>query len=104
MALPDEFYEFENELTVKYGNDWVFLPDEHPDIVKLQMLAGNKPTVKKKNKNVYWNEERLKFLRENYLNMTNHELARYFKKSDFAIREVLYRFRMFRPDDKKKVK
>lgn len=85
MTERTEFLAFMRELDFKYDGKWQNLPDDHPDILKLQKLqeripVRNKPVRKTKNQmepvaSTVWTQEEEAWLVQNYRRMTKAELG-----------------------------
>lgn len=72
----------------KHGKDWERLPDSHPDIMLMQMIANKGKVLPKKYKRIATEEEK-NYIRLHHENKTNKELAAHLKMSVEKLAETM---------------
>lgn len=78
MAKNKALAEKLKELDFFYGNQWIHLPDDHPDIVALKKTIKKRTSKKVKRARFVWEEWHDDYLRKNHDKFTIDELSEYF--------------------------
>lgn len=99
MAVPKEYYELENQLKIECGfHEWHNVPDNHPVMNKMKRIImvysrnahedkkANEERIRKISKPRFWTEERVEYLRINYLNETDEEIGKKLGTTAVAIK------------------
>ena len=109
MAVAKEYYELENQLRIEYGlNEWHNAPDNHPVMKKMKQIImvcsrsahedkkAKEERIRKLSKPRFWTEERVEYLRINYLNETDEEIGKKLGTTAGAVKSKRLDFKLSR--------
>lgn len=98
--IPKEVLDFMVHLDFKHeGGRWHDLPNDHPDIVKLQSLS---PFIKTRQGR--WTDECDNFLKENFMEMDDDEIGERLGFSGSAVSKKRHEFKLYRVEKSKRVR